>query len=100
LVWECRDDRALSGSIARVRAQLLSEHAGIDHDARFEGTSGLIARIDELIGHSKLRLRELPDSPDSVPQTPLLDQAFDPEKALDDMELDELLEPMLRQDRA
>jgi phosphatidylserine/phosphatidylglycerophosphate/cardiolipin synthase-like enzyme len=100
LVWECREDGSLAGSIARVRSRLLSEHAGIDYEAAFEKTAGLTARIDQLIGHSKLRLRELPDSPDSIPQTPLLEQAFDPEKALTDLELDDLLEPMLRPDRA
>lgn len=105
LAWECGDDEALSSSIGRVRARLLCEHAGIEHDARFERTHGVVARIDELVaGQSKLRLRELPDSPDSIPQTSLLEQAFDPEKALTDLEPSELLEPMLeprlRQDRA
>jgi len=100
LVWECTDDRSLSTSIARVRARLLSEHAGIDHEAAFERTEGVVARIDQLIGHSKLRLRELPASTESSPQAPFLAQAFDPEKALTDLELDELLEPQLRRDRA
>jgi phospholipase D1/2 len=100
LVWECREDNALATSIARVRARLLSEHAGIEHDVAFEQTTGLTARLDQLIGHSKLRLRELPESPDSIPQTPLLEQAFDPEKAFTDVELDDVLEPMLRQDHA
>jgi hypothetical protein len=104
LAWECREDGALSSSIGRVRARLMCEHAGIEHDAQLELTHGVVARIDELIGHSKLRLRALPDSPDSVPQTPLLEQAFDPEKALTELEPSELLEPILeprlRQDRA
>lgn len=100
LVWECRAENSLSTSIARVRARLLCEHAGIEHEPRFEKTSGVVACVDELIGPTKLRLRELPDSPDSIPQTSLLEQAFDPEKALSELELDDLLEPMLKQDRA
>jgi phosphatidylserine/phosphatidylglycerophosphate/cardiolipin synthase-like enzyme len=100
LVWECTDDRSLSTSIARVRARLLSEHAGVEHDAAFEQTEGLVARIDALLGHSKLRLRELPASTESIPQASFIAQAFDPEKALTELELDELLEPQIKRDRA
>lgn len=100
LVWECTTDQALSSSIAQVRSRLLCEHAGVEPDARFEPIAGLVAKLDALIGRSKLRLQELPESPESIPQTPLLDQAFDPEKALTELELDDLLEPQLRQDRA
>jgi len=93
LAWECRDDDALATSIARVRARLLSEHAGIDYEASFEHTTGIVAKLDALIGHSKLRPRELPGSPDEVEQYPLLEQAFDPERALSELELEEWFEP-------
>jgi phosphatidylserine/phosphatidylglycerophosphate/cardiolipin synthase-like enzyme len=99
LVWECTDDRSLSTSIARVRARLLSEHAGVEHDAAFEQTQGVVARIDALLGRSKLRLRELPAT-ESIPQASMIAQAFDPERALTELELDELLEPQIKRDRA
>jgi phospholipase D1/2 len=100
LVWECSDEGSLSASIARVRAQLLSEHAGIDHEPAFEQTQGVISAIDGLLGRSKLRLRELPASTENLPQASWLSHAFDPEKALTELELDELLEPQIRRDRA
>lgn len=93
LVWECGDDDALTTSIARVRARLLSEHAGIEYEAAFERTRGLVAHIDALVGRSKLRARELPESSAEVEQNPLLEQVFDPEHALGELELEEWLEP-------
>ena len=43
--------------------------------------------------NKELQLRELPDSPADVTQNPLLEQAFDPERALTDLELEDLIEP-------
>lgn len=91
--WECGDRDELASDIARVRASLLCEHAGIAYDEALEQTQGVIARLDALIGRSKLRTRELPESPDEVEQSPLLEQAFDPEHSLGELELDEWLEP-------
>jgi hypothetical protein len=53
----------------------------------------LCARLDELIGHSKLHSREFKECPDNIERTPLLERAFDPAAPLTDFELDELIEP-------
>jgi phospholipase D1/2 len=94
VTWECcADDDPLSRSIARLRATLLSEHAGIAYDASLEVDRGLCARLDALIGHSKLHQREFDQCPDQIERTPLLVRAFDPTAPLTDFELDELIEP-------
>jgi phosphatidylserine/phosphatidylglycerophosphate/cardiolipin synthase-like enzyme len=92
-VWECRADESMATDIARVRATLLCEHAGVRYEKRLEETSGVIARLDALIGNSKLRARDVPESPDDVEQNTWLERAFDPEHPFTDFELDELLEP-------
>ena len=95
-VWEnAALDDATARSIARVRASLLCEHAGIPYDPELERCQGLVARLDRLIGigKSKLRLCEVPDSPEQVERDPLLERAFDPDKSLTDLELDDLFEP-------
>ena len=84
---------ATARDIARVRASLLCEHAGIAYDPQLEQTVGLCARLDALVGHSKLRVRKLPDTPEQVERDPLRERAFDPEQALTELELDDLLEP-------
>ena len=93
LAWECRADGDTAADVARVRAALLCEHAGIKYERRLEETSGVVARLDALVGRSKLTPREIPDSPDEVEQNTLLERAFDPEHPLTELELDELLEP-------
>jgi phospholipase D1/2 len=94
LVWECSDDaQPLRDGIARVRASLLCEHAGVDYDATLERSSGIVQLLDGLIGASKLRAHELPESPLSVDQDPLLERAFDPDEPLTELELGKLLEP-------
>jgi phosphatidylserine/phosphatidylglycerophosphate/cardiolipin synthase-like enzyme len=96
--WESAvEGDALSRSIARIRASLISEHAGIPYNASLEVTAGLVARIDALIGATRLHLREACQAAPSPPQATALEhaleQAFDPECALTDLELDELLKP-------
>jgi phosphatidylserine/phosphatidylglycerophosphate/cardiolipin synthase-like enzyme len=94
VVWECAaDGDGVSHSIARLRANLLSEHAGIELDPGLGLSRGLCARIDELVGSTKLRLSCIPDSPAEVERSPLLERAFDPDAALDELGLDELIEP-------
>jgi phosphatidylserine/phosphatidylglycerophosphate/cardiolipin synthase-like enzyme len=93
LVWECTHDaQPLKKSIARVRASLLSEHAGVPYAEDFERTRGLVERIDKLICASKLRAHDVADSPDDLDQDPLLERAFDPEAPLSALELGALLE--------
>jgi hypothetical protein len=93
VVWECcKADDPLSRSLARVRASLLCEHAGIKYDASLERTSGLCERLEALIDKTKLRRRDVPQSPGDVEQDPLLATAFDPESSLLDLELDKLME--------
>jgi len=91
--WECQEGQPLGTDIARLRATLLSEHAGVAYDASLEATSGVIAHVDTLADHTKLRLRDVPESPDEVDQNLLIGQAFDPEHALTELELDEWLQP-------
>ncbi|HEX4339331.1 MAG TPA: phospholipase D-like domain-containing protein [Polyangiaceae bacterium] len=90
LAWECDSRRAgLRKDIARLRASLLSEHAGIDHDVRFEDIDGLVPLIDELLAAgSRLRARQMPD--DAEPLT-VMQLAFDPEGPLLQSALDEFL---------
>ena len=78
-------------SIARVRAELLGEHAGIAPDREFFRVEGLVERLDTLVngGESRLFTREL-TLVDSVPALHL-ERVFDPEKPLDQLELEELV---------
>jgi phosphatidylserine/phosphatidylglycerophosphate/cardiolipin synthase-like enzyme len=91
MTWECsRDDDRLQGHIARVRASLLAEHAGIPYDPGLEQRAGLVTRLDALIGSSKLQQRELPTPPDELERNPLLEWAFDPDEAASRFELEDL----------
>jgi phosphatidylserine/phosphatidylglycerophosphate/cardiolipin synthase-like enzyme len=94
LAWESSaPGDAVARGIARVRASLLCEHAGIDFDPSLAVTTGLVSRLDALCGPTKLRRRDLHSSPEHVEQDPLLERAFDPEEDLTALELGELLEP-------
>jgi phosphatidylserine/phosphatidylglycerophosphate/cardiolipin synthase-like enzyme len=96
MTWECSPEGGrLAEQIARVRASLLSEHAGIAYDPRLEQTAGLVARLDELVGSSKLQLREVPASPADVERNPVLEWAFDPTDAVTELDLEDLLQPAL-----
>jgi phospholipase D1/2 len=93
VAWECSDASApLASCIARVRASLLAEHAGIEHEPAFERGEGVVAAIDSLLGTSKLHLRDVPDSPAGIGRNPLLERAFDPKDALTTLELEPWLE--------
>jgi len=93
LVWECTDDsQPLRKSIARVRASLLCEHAGVPYDAALESVRGVVGHIDKFIGASKLRAHDVPDTPDDIDRDHLLERAFDPEAPLTALELDKLVE--------
>jgi phospholipase D1/2 len=95
LTWECSPaDTRLAGDIARVRASLLAEHAGIAYDPALEQKAGLVARLDALIGSSKLQPREVPSSPADLERNPLLEWAFDPTDAVTELELDDLVAPL------
>lgn len=80
LVWESERRRGpLARSVARLRASLLSEHAGVDYDPRLEETAGLVERIDELVeAGTRLRFRPVSTSTENELST-LLKRAFDPE---------------------
>jgi phosphatidylserine/phosphatidylglycerophosphate/cardiolipin synthase-like enzyme len=95
VAWECCSaDDPLSRSIARVRATLLSEHAGLDYDAELERTRGLCERLDRLTGGTKLQRREFEQPPEQIERAPLLERAFDPAAPLTKLELDDLIEPV------
>jgi len=81
LAWECEKRRdPLQKGIARLRASLLSEHAGIPHDGRLERIDGLAERIDELLAEgTRLRRRQLPELPEGSEAIQLVQLAFDPE---------------------
>jgi phospholipase D1/2 len=96
IVWECtKDDEnggALATTVARLRASLLSEHAGVTYDATLERRSGLIPRLDELTGERhRLRPRPIPGAQDLVAH-PLRERAFDPVRPLDELELEDLID--------
>jgi phosphatidylserine/phosphatidylglycerophosphate/cardiolipin synthase-like enzyme len=80
-------------SIARVRAELLGEHAGVAPEPTFFRVDGLIERLDDLLraGNSRLFARQLTLA-DSAPALHL-ERVFDPPKPLDELELDELVAP-------
>lgn len=91
-VWECNaEPQPLSKSIARTRASLICEHAGIEHDAALESSTGIVAQIDELIGQSKLHLRDVPASSKEIAPTPLIEHTFDPDRNFSELELDDLI---------
>jgi hypothetical protein len=92
LVWESEPGRGpLAKGISRLRASLLSEHAGTDYDPRLEEMEGLVERLDELTrAGTRLRLRPAPDATNGEPAG-LLRLAFDPESPLLEAALEELL---------
>jgi phosphatidylserine/phosphatidylglycerophosphate/cardiolipin synthase-like enzyme len=82
LVWESEQRRGpLGKSIARIRASLLSEHAGIPFDERLLEADRLMERIDELL-RTGTRLRLRPTSDAQGEPSGLLQLAFDPESPL------------------
>jgi phospholipase D1/2 len=90
LAWESERRRGpLGTSIARLRASLLSEHAGIPFDERLMETEGLVERIDEIL-EMGTRLRVRPPSDSAVEPSDFLRLAFDPENPLLEVALDEL----------
>ncbi len=72
----------LRAEIARVRANLLAEHAGSADPSRFLAGESLLAEIDRACGdpHGKLRCQEIPEPESS---NSLLSQLFDPARPLD-----------------
>jgi phosphatidylserine/phosphatidylglycerophosphate/cardiolipin synthase-like enzyme len=94
VVWECAaDGDELGRGIARVRASLLCEHAGVEYDAELERPTGLVERLDRLIGVTKLQKHTLAESAAELDQDPLAELAFDPEQPLTDIDFGKLLEP-------
>jgi phosphatidylserine/phosphatidylglycerophosphate/cardiolipin synthase-like enzyme len=93
LAWECRKEQpSLGKSMARLRASLVSEHAGVAHDERLEKIEGFTERIDELSRTGKrLRPRSLPARSDECEPLPIMQIAFDPEGPLLEGALAELL---------
>jgi phosphatidylserine/phosphatidylglycerophosphate/cardiolipin synthase-like enzyme len=90
LVWETDERRGpLGRSIARLRASLLSEHAGIAHDERLMETDGLVQRLDALV-EAGTRLRLRPTSSSESEPSSLLKLAFDSESPPLEAALDEL----------
>lgn len=100
LSWEDPSgDGPTSRSIARARAELLSEHAGVAPEPSFFRVDGLVERLDNLVesGKSRLFTRELIVDDDASALR--LERLFDPEKPLDQLDLGELVsfEPELEQ---
>jgi phospholipase D1/2 len=92
-VWECDDENdVLAASVARFRASLLAEHAGIKYDHRLERGSELVARLDDLARNgSHLYPRPLTDDAEELELHPLRERAFDPARPLDELELEDLV---------
>jgi phosphatidylserine/phosphatidylglycerophosphate/cardiolipin synthase-like enzyme len=84
-------DGPTTRSIARARTELLAEHAGIAPDPSFFRIEGLVERLDALVasGQSRLFTRKL----ELAHETPTLhlERLFDPEKPLDQLELEEVV---------
>lgn len=90
LVFESDARRGpLAMSIARVRASLLSEHAGIPFDERLTAGEDVVARLDEILA-TGTRLRLRPSADAEGEPSGLLQLAFDPERPLLEAALDEL----------
>lgn len=93
LSWETDHPASpLGRSIAKIRAELLSEHAGVVPDVDFFACEGLVARLDQLLtsGRSRLRLRPRGQQL-RVEQTVHWGRLFDPEKPLTELELSEII---------
>lgn len=86
------DDSSLAASILRVRAQLLGEHSGLAPDPQLFRKERLIERLDHLVATCSCRLRHRPVHDELLNKDYLvrLEQLFDPEKPLSDLELAEL----------
>jgi phospholipase D1/2 len=95
VVWECSNDSEndLPKSVARLRASLLSEHAGSAYDATLERSCGLISRLDQLTDEQhRLRPRPIADEAQDLVSHPLRERAFDPVRPLDELEFDDLID--------
>lgn len=92
IAWEAPSGQGpTADSIARVRAELLGEHSGTGADLDFFAVKGLVERLDALVesGESRLFVRELTmtESADTLH----LERVFDPNKPLDQLELEEIV---------
>lgn len=83
------DPRSLS--LARLRARLICEHAGIPYHRSLEQTHGFVDRLRALVGRSKLRQRPAQTPPPGTNGELLRELAFDPEVALTDLDVEDLL---------
>lgn len=84
-------DGPASRSIARARAELLAEHAGVAPEPAFFRVDGLVERLDSLVESGKSRLFARPLTPPDSAPTLHLERLFDPEKPLDQVEPGELM---------
>jgi len=82
---------ALSEGIARLRAELLAEHAGVEPDSDYFASEGLIPRLDRLLPGCRLIARSLDAELAGAAPVLRLEKLFDPQKPLDEVELDELI---------
>lgn len=82
-----------SVSVARIRAELMAEHAGVDADPERFACDGLIERLDALLADPSCRLTPRQIDLALAASTPVLklEQFFDPDKPLTELELSELV---------
>ncbi len=82
----------LEQSVAALRAELLGEHAGLAPDPEYFQGKGLVQRLDALAqsGQSRLRKRPVADELVDSQRVLHLEQIFDPDKPLDELELGEV----------
>jgi phosphatidylserine/phosphatidylglycerophosphate/cardiolipin synthase-like enzyme len=93
LAFESRvEGTPLALSIQRLRARLLAEHSGLDPDEQDFRKEGLVQRLDDLVASCSCRLRHRPIHEELLDPSHLvrLEQLFDPEKPLSELELGEL----------
>lgn len=82
----------LARSMAVIRAELLSEHAGIPTDLRLGKIEGLVEKLDRLVaGETKLKRRTLEDLVSRAERPLHIERIFDPEKPLDELVLEDIV---------
>lgn len=82
---------ALSCGISRVRAELLGEHAGVEPDPSYFAVDDLVTRLDSLLPRCRLIARPLDAELAGSAPVLRLEKLFDPQKPLDEVELEELV---------
>lgn len=90
--WEALPGQTeIARRLAEVRASLLAEHAGIAPTPELARTRGLVAHLDLLVAGGSRLCPVLPvDERSTEPRLVLPEKLFDPERPLEEIEIDRL----------